>query len=250
VMLDGVVVLVHRSSTLTTPQVQFALPWWVSRTVGSHKRYEKAQALIQRSWNTLAQKGLRSQNFLAQQCYSVLQLIGKPFWFPIDWRTSIPLFSQCTWETLRMPSSHWFENHSVFKLLGERKDNMFPERSNTLTVLEATQHIDLLTFGAFKSQRICRGPPEGSLHCLPPHQLAELYRSQWRRGDKSRDLSCKVGAYGRLLCHPGCNWPKIGVWVRPELSFGGWWFCFPNPECHPVIGFRTGDKRFGSVLWT
>jgi hypothetical protein len=26
VMLDGVVVLVHRSSTLTTPQVQFALP--------------------------------------------------------------------------------------------------------------------------------------------------------------------------------------------------------------------------------
>jgi hypothetical protein len=73
-----------------------------------------------------------------------------------------------------MPSSHRFENHSVFKSLGEREDNTFPER--TPTVLEATLYIDLLTFGAFESQRTCRGLPEGSLHCLPPHWLAELYR--------------------------------------------------------------------------
>ncbi|PLW50545.1 hypothetical protein PCASD_01392 [Puccinia coronata f. sp. avenae] len=122
------------------------------------------------------QNGRRSPNVLGQRCYSVLQSIGKPFWFPIDWRTTIQLFSQRTWETLRMPSSHRFENHSVFKSLGERQDNTFPERSTTPTVLEATLYIDLLTFGAFKSQRTCTGLPEGSLHCLPPHRLAELYR--------------------------------------------------------------------------
>jgi hypothetical protein len=160
----------------STPQVQFALPQWVSRMVGSHKRYENAQALIQHSWNTLTQKGRRSPNVLGQKCYSVLQLIGKPFWFPIDWRTSIPLFSQRTWETLHMLSSHQFENHSVFKSLGERQDNTFPEQSTTPTVLEATLYIDLLTFGAFESQRTCRGLPEGSLHCLPFHRLAEMYR--------------------------------------------------------------------------
>jgi hypothetical protein len=75
-----------------------------------------------------------------------------------------------------MPSSHQFENHSVFKLLGEQQDNMFLERSNTPIVLEATLYIDLLTFGAFKSQRTCRGLPEGPPHRLPPHWLAELYR--------------------------------------------------------------------------
>jgi hypothetical protein len=143
---------------------------------GSCKRYENNQALTQCSCNTLAQKGWHSPNVLGQQCYSVLQLIGKPFWFPIDWRTPIPLFSQRTWETLRMPSSHQFENYSVFKSLGERQDNTFPEWSTTPTVLEATLCIYLLTFGAFESQRTCRGPPKVSIHCLPPHRLAELYR--------------------------------------------------------------------------
>jgi hypothetical protein len=97
------------------------------------------RALTRRSWNTLAQKGRRSPNVLGQRSYSVLQLIGKPFWFPIDRRTLIPPFSQRTWETLRMPSSHRFENYSVFKLFGERQDNTLPERLTTPTVLEATQ---------------------------------------------------------------------------------------------------------------
>ncbi|PLW52241.1 hypothetical protein PCASD_00246 [Puccinia coronata f. sp. avenae] len=86
-----------------------------------------------------AQKGRRSPNVLGQQSYSVLQSIGKPFWFPIDRRTLIPPFSQRTWETLRMPSSHRFENYSVFKSFGERQDNTLPERLTTPTVLEATQ---------------------------------------------------------------------------------------------------------------
>ncbi|PLW40578.1 hypothetical protein PCASD_07808 [Puccinia coronata f. sp. avenae] len=97
------------------------------------------RALTRRSWNTSAQKGRRSPNVLGQQSYSVLQSIGKPFWFPIDRRTLIPPFSQRTWETLRMPSSHRFENYSVFKSFGERQDNTFPERLTTPTVLEATQ---------------------------------------------------------------------------------------------------------------
>ncbi|PLW35918.1 hypothetical protein PCANC_17908 [Puccinia coronata f. sp. avenae] len=97
------------------------------------------RALTRRSWNTSAQKGRRSPNVLGQRSYSVLQSIGKPFWFPIDRRTSIPPFSQRTWETLRMPSSHRFENYSVFKSFGERQDNTLPERLTTPTVLEATQ---------------------------------------------------------------------------------------------------------------
>ncbi|PLW38395.1 hypothetical protein PCANC_13672 [Puccinia coronata f. sp. avenae] len=97
------------------------------------------RALTRRSWNTSAQKGRRSPNVLGQRSYSVLQSIGKPFWFPIDRRTLIPPFSQRTWETLRMPSSHRFENYSVFKSFGERQDNTLPERLTTPTVLEATQ---------------------------------------------------------------------------------------------------------------
>ncbi|PLW28299.1 hypothetical protein PCANC_26543 [Puccinia coronata f. sp. avenae] len=140
-------------------------PWWKGYTMGAVRF-----ALMG------FQNGRCSPNVLGQQCYSVLQLIGKPFWFPIDWRTSVPLFSQRTWETLRMPSPHQFENHSVFKSLGERQDNTFPEQLTAPTILEATQYIDLLTVGAFKSQRTCRGLPEGLLHWFLPHQVAKLYR--------------------------------------------------------------------------
>ncbi|PLW24957.1 hypothetical protein PCANC_28424 [Puccinia coronata f. sp. avenae] len=148
------------------------------------------------------QNGRRSPNVLGQRCYSVLQSIGKPFWFPIDRRTTIQLFSQRTWETLRMPSSHRFENHSVFKSLGERQDNTFPERSTTPTVLEATLYIDLLTFGAFKSQRTCSGLPEGSLHCLPPHRP-----NQTRRGGRTQRTFCEPEAQRseNAGVHPRCS---------------------------------------------
>jgi hypothetical protein len=140
------------------------------------------QALTQRSWNTLAQKGRCSPNVLGQQWLFVLQSIGKPFWFPIDRRTQIPPFSQPIWETDHIPSSNRFENHSVFKLFGKQQDNMFLERLTPPTVLQVTTHFDLLTAGALESCRICRRLPGGSLHSFAPHWVGKLCREPMWKG--------------------------------------------------------------------
>ncbi|PLW23673.1 hypothetical protein PCASD_13573 [Puccinia coronata f. sp. avenae] len=80
----GTVKLHHGCSSL--------LRRWVSRTVGSRECYENAPSPNPTFLEHIGSKGRRSPNVLGQRSYSVLQSIGKPFWFPIDRRTLIPPF--------------------------------------------------------------------------------------------------------------------------------------------------------------
>jgi hypothetical protein len=155
-----------------------------------------------------------------------------------------------------MPPSHQFENHSVFKLFGERQDNTFPEQLTTLTILQVTTFFNLLTAGALESYRTFRRPPGGSLHSFSSCQVAKLFR----RGYKSHLTGWAFNVTMVHLVHSGTisqlrarpEDAAVPAWSQDcvRCTEGATWDTIPVPVPMPPLRLHgsPGRTRCATVM--